>query len=278
MRVRAAVAFRQLFGMERFQVCGVLATALFSPLGAAQALPILNPGFEQLNVTLRPGEQTNGAGGAPPGMPETAVNTRWPSPFQPNGNSPQSGVLVPGWRTLPNAPGSLAGILNPNVMFNDRAWMAGYSGNHVAAAQAAFMQQTLNVRLAPDTTYTLSFLAGIGITDSEYWLPVQLLAAPDLATFATPSTPGVDVLARMPFTSISREMFGTMRRYSFSYTTPVKLPGNLRDKYIAISFLGSDGIPRVVYDDFQLEAVPAPGALCIGIVAGVLAHRRRRQR
>lgn len=264
--------------MERFQVCGVLAAAFGSSPGIAQSLPIINPGFEQLNVTLRPGEQTNGAGGAPPGLPETAVNTRWQSPFQPNGNSPQSGVFVPGWRTLPNAPGSLAGILNPNVLFNDRAWMTGYSGNLIAAAQAAFMQQTLNVRLAPDTTYTLSFLAGIGITDSEYWLPVQLLAAPDLATFATPSTPGVEVLARMPFTSISRELFGTMRRYSFSYTTPAELPEQLRDKYIAISFLGSDGFPRVVYDDFQLDAVPAPGAVGVGIAAWAFTHRRRRAR
>lgn len=130
------------------------------------------------------------------------------------------------------------------------------------------MQQALSVQVQPSTTYTLSSLAGIGITDSEYTPPLRLLASPDLATFATPSTPGVVTLASVPSGSIiRRETFGTMLPYSISYTSPDVLPPELEGKYLAISFLGSDGIPRVVYDDFRLEAVPAPGA-CLALVVG----------
>lgn len=260
--------------MHHASTAAIVSTSLALVAGArcaqSELLPIVNPGFETLNVTLRPGEQTNGAGGVPlnSGLPETAVNTRWQYPFQPNGNSPQSGVVVPGWRTLPNAPGSLAGVLNPAVSFGGEAWMTGYSGNHVAVAQAAFMQQTLNVQVEPSTTYTLSFLAGIGITDSEYTPLLRLLASPDLETFATPSTPGVVTLASVPSGSIiRRETFGTMQSFSITYTSPAVLPPELAGKYLAISFLGSDGIPRVVYDDFRLEAVPPPGA-CVVLVVG----------
>lgn len=258
----------------------MIGSGLMATSASADVLPIINPGFEMLNVTLRPGEQTNGAGGAPPGFPETAVNTRWQFPFNPNGNSPQEGVIVPGWRTIPGGIGSLAGVLNPNVQFNGQQWMTGYSGNHVGVAQAAFMQQTLNVQLAASTTYTLSFLAGIGITDSEYFPAVQLLAAPDLSSFATPSAPGVELLARLPLATIPRAQFGTMLPFSFSYTTPATLPPNLAGKYVAISFLGSDGIPRMTFDDFRLEAAPVPAggtaAFAACVVALAMTKRRRR--
>lgn len=267
--------------MQHASTAAIVGTSLALVGGACAAsgelLPIVNPGFETLNVTLRTGEQTNGAGGVPlnSGLPETPVNTRWQYPFQPDGNTPQSGVLVPGWRTLPNAPGSLAGVLNPAATFGGRDWMTGYSGNHVAVAQAAFMQQTLNVQVQPSTTYTLSFLAGIGITDSEYTPLLRLLASPDLETFATPSTPGVVSLASVPSGSIiRRETFGTMQPFSITYTSPAVLPPELAGKYLAISFLGSDGIPRVVYDDFRLEAVPAPGA-CVVLVGGWAVTSRR---
>jgi hypothetical protein len=244
--------------------------------GAADLLPIVNPGFESLNVSLRPGEQTSGAGGVPAGsgLPETPVSTRWQFPFQSGGNVAQSGVIVPGWRTAAPAFGSLAGVIDPAVTFGGRPWMTGYSGIHVGVAQAAFMQQTLNVQLRPSTTYTLSFLAGIGITDSEYSPLIQLLAAPDLATFATPSTPNVEFLARLPLTQIPREQFGTMQPFSFSYTSPEVLPPTLEGKYLAICFLGSDGIPRMTYDDFRLEAVPAPAAAA-AFACSVLLPRRR---
>lgn len=260
--------------------CAAMALALAGPSAAAELLPILNPGFELLNVSLRPGEQTNGAGGVPlnSGLPQTPVNTRWQFPFSPGDNTPQSGVLVPGWRTASPGSGSLAGVLNPDVTFGGTPWMTGFEGRYVGAAQAAFMSQTINRRLAPNTRYTLSFLAGIGITDSEYTPLLRLLATPDLVTFPTPGQPGIDSLAFVPFDGIIRRPdFGTMIPYSISYTSPEVLPPNLDGKYLAITFLGSDGFPRVVYDDFRLEAtrVPGPGPLLIAGLAPVAMRRRR---
>jgi hypothetical protein len=188
------------------QFCAAMALALAGPSAAAEFLPILNPGFELLNVSLRPGEQTNGAGGVPlnSGLPQTPVNTRWQFPFSQGDNTPQSGVLVPGWRTASPGSGSLAGVLNPDVTFGGTPWMTGFEGRYVGAAQAAFMSQTINRRLAPNTRYTLSFLAGIGITDSEYTPLLRLLATPDLVTFPTPGQPGIDSLAFVPFDGIIR--------------------------------------------------------------------------
>lgn len=253
--------------------------ALSSTHARCELLPIVNPGFEELNVTLRPGEQTNGAGGTTGGGPITPVTTRWQFPFNPGDNQPQSGVLVPGWRTQNPGIGSLAAVLNPGVTFGDRPWMTGYSGNYVGAAQAAFMSQTLDARIQPSTRYTLSFKAGIGITDSEYAPLIQLVVSPDLTTFARPDSPGVALLARGDLLSIPREQFGVMMPRSFSYTSPAVLPTELAGKYLAITFLGSDGIPRMVYDDFQLEAVAVPvpttGALFgIAAIAGVCRPRR----
>lgn len=259
--------------------CG-LTFALATPALAAP-VPIINPGFESLNVTLRPGEQTNGAGGAPVGLPETPVNTRWQFPFQPNGNSPQSGVIVPGWRTVNPGAGNLAGVLNPNVLINrngvDTPWMTGYVGNHIATAQAAFMQQTLSTQVQPNTTYTLTFLAGIGITDSEYTPLIQLLAAPDLTTFITPGVPGVEFLARYEGGPIRQAQFGVMQSLSMTMTTPAILPPTLQGKYLAISFMGSDGIPRTNYDDFVLDATPVPTPGTLAIVAGLVVTARRRR-
>lgn len=262
----------------------VLAIALICAAAAAPVhaalLPIINPGFEDLNITLRPGEQTNGAGGAAAGLPATPVTTRWQYPFSQGDNQPQSGVLVPGWRTQNPGFGSLAGVLNPAVTFANRSWMTGYGGSHVAAAQAAFMSQTLDARIQPATRYTLRFNAGIGITDSEYSPLIQLLVAPDLTTFARPDLPGVVSLARADLMQIPREQFGTMLPRSITYTSPEVLPADLAGKYLAISFLGSDGIPRVVYDDFELEAVvvPTPPVASIvagfGLVAASRSHRR----
>lgn len=245
-------------------------------------LPIVNPGFEELNVTLRPGEQTNGAGGVPggSGLLESPVNTRWGYPFQPGTSQPQTGVIVPGWRTTPGATGSLAGVLNPDVMFSSGGgqspWMTGYTGNHVATAQAAVMQQTLNVLLQPETTYTVSFTAGIGTTDLSYHPVVQLLAAPDLTTFARAGSSGVTLLAQMPFVQIDRPQFGMMLPFSFSYTTPATLPNTLSNAYIVVSFLGSDGVPRVNFDDFRVSAVPGPGSGGAVALAGLALLRRKR--
>lgn len=280
-------AVLRFVGLERRGVAlaGVVCTGIggvFAGAARADLLPIVNPGFEELNVVLRPGEQTNGAGGVPggSGLPETMVNTRWQFPFQPNGNVAQSGVIVPGWRTQPGGTGSLAGVLNPAVTFGVQAWMTGYSGAHVGVAQAAYMQQTLNVRLQARTTYTLSFLAGIGITDSSYSPLIQLLASPDLETFARPSAPGVEFLASLPLNTIQPAQFGAMIPMSFSYTSPEVLGPALDGKYLAITFLGSDGIPRMVYDDFRLEATPVPGpgvaAVIVGCAIGMRIARKRR--
>lgn len=258
-----------------------MASAAVLPARGA-VLPIVNPGFEELNIVLRPGEQTSGAGGVPTGsgLTPTPVSTRWQFPFQPGANTAQSGALVPGWRTVSPATGSLAGVLNPAVTFGGTPWMTGYSGNHIMAAQAAIVQQTLNVQVQPATMYTLSFLFGIGTSDSSYAPLIQLLAAPDLATFATASTPGVEFLARSTHPEIQRAQFGAMIPISFSYTSPEVLPPSLAGKYLAISFLGSDGIPRTNYDDFRLEAVPVPGpgaGVVMSVMVGVGAAQRRRR-
>lgn len=251
-----------------------LTVALTNPRWClAELLPIINPGFEELNITLRPGEQTSGAGGG-----ITPVSTRFPSPFPSNGQSPQSGAIVPGWRTLTGGGGNLAGVLRPDVTFGNAPWMTGYSGNHIAAAQAAHMQQTLNVQLQPRTTYTLSFLAGIGITDSDYSPFIGLFASPDLQTLAFIGTPGVTTLARLPLTNITRPQFGVMQPFSFSYTSPDVLPPEINGHYIAISFLGSDGIPRMCYDDFRLEATSIPCAAAghaFGALLAIGGTRRR---
>lgn len=267
--------------MMNFSVVGwgvIAAVGLGTGVVRAELLPIVNPGFEDLNVALRPGEQTSGAGGG-----IVPVSTTWRFPFTSaqGAHQPQSGVLVPGWRTNTAGGGSLAGVLRPDVTFGGMPWMTGYSGSHIAAAQAAQMQQTLNVQLQANTRYTLSFLAGIGITDSEYAPLIGLLAAPDLETPAFSGTPGVITLARAPLVSIQREDFGVMRPFSFSTTTPEVLPSELVGKYIAISFLGSDGIPRMCYDEFRLEAVVVPGAGSGAVLmggAGVMLARGQRRR
>ncbi|MBY0310781.1 MAG: hypothetical protein K2W85_01800 [Phycisphaerales bacterium] len=259
-----------------------MAVAQGATLAQPIVLPIVNSGFERLNVTLRPGEQTNGAGGVAEGsgIMETPVNTIWRAPFPQGSGVPQSGVIVPGWRTRPGGTGSLAGVLNPNVPVagpgGARMWMTGYSGNYVATAQAAIMQQTLNVRLEPATTYAVSFLAGIGVTDSTYSPTVQLFATPDLNTFALIGEPGVTLLAQTPRVQIDQLQFSVMRPYGFTYTTPSVLPPELVSKYLTISFLGSDGFPRVNYDDFQVTAIPAPNAGALVLIAAIPLRRRRR--
>jgi len=49
-----------------------------------------------------------------------------------------------------------------------------------------------------------------------------------------------------------------MRRYEFSYTSPDVLPASLVGTNIGINLFGSDGLPRVIYDDVTLTATPVP--------------------
>ncbi len=247
---------------------GVVASA------RAEVIPIINPGFEDLNVTLRPGEQTVGAGGGIIG-----VGTRWPIPFNPGGNSPQTGVVVPGWRTYTPAPPAIvyAGVLNPNVSMNGTPWLTGYSGNYVGALQVSAMQQTLPVLVQPSTTYTLTFLAGLGWTDTTNGVYVSMLGAPDLETLAFLGRPNITTLSLMSGVGIDASDRGVMFPFSLTYTSPATLPADVAGRYLAISVIGSDGIPRMCYDDFALEAtpVPAPSMVLLAAIPAVVARRRR---
>ncbi len=252
--------------------------ALLAPAAAfAQVLPLINPGFEVLNVTLAPGEMTNGIGSST----QPAV-TRWPSPFQPIAGTPQTGVTVAGWRSFVPVPPAqaLVGVLNPAASVNNQPWMTGQSGNNVAVAQAAFSSQTLDVIIQPSTTYTVSFLAGIGLTDLSYSPRVALLAAADTSTLARPGDGVTTTLTFNPWTTITQDQFGRMLPFSFSYTTPDVLPTNVANRYLSLYFVGSDGIPRVCFDDFRIEAtaVPSAGPVALTIVAGCVVLSRGRKR
>lgn len=255
--------------MELVALLGAVASA------RAEVIPIINPGFEDLNVTLRPGEQTVGAGGGVIG-----VGTRWPTPFNPGGNVPQTGVVVPGWRTYTPAPPAIvyAGVLNPNVSVGGTPWLTGYSGNYVGALQVSAMQQTLPVTVQPSTTYTLTFLAGLGWTDSTNGVYVSMLGAPDLETLAFLGRPNVTTLSLMSGVGIDAADRGAMLPFSLTYTSPATLPADVAGRYLAISIIGSDGFPRMCYDDFALEATPVPTpSVVIPAVVPLLALCRKRE-
>lgn len=219
-------------------------------------LPIVNPGFEQLSRPLVPGEVTNGAGGV-----GVLVGTR-SGPFElPQYDDP---VEVPGWRTfLPSAPDVVvhAGVLHPPTG-GQPAFLSGYSGDNVASLRHHWIQQTLPVRWQPNTHYSLSFLAGAAADKPGDGVYVALLGSPDLETLAFAGTPGVTTVTMSafypPFGSA-----GQMLPWSIEVTTPSVLPADLAGRFIAIAFIGSDGIPLMNYDDFRLEATriaPRPRA------------------
>ncbi len=217
----------------------------------AQQLPIINPGFDDLVGTLNPGELTNGAGGL--GVPVAVRATRTTAP---NFNVT---VQIPGWRTFLN-PGATvnAGVLNPNFLFGGQPYLAGYSGPFVGTAQNASLQQTLPVRVRPAMHYRLSFLAGVGRGDSYTSAPVRLLAVPTPNTLAFFGD-NVNTFLLTPALAnrFPNDAVGELRPYFIEYTSPDPLPAHLQGKYLAIAFNGSDGIPRVCYDDFVLTATPA---------------------
>lgn len=217
--------------------------------GAQQVLPIVNPGFEQVSRPLVVGEITNGAGGV--GVP---VGTR-PNFFA----QPQfvNTVEIAGWRTyLPSSqnPTALirAGVLNPPEVSVGVPFLTGYSGTHVATLHHIPMQQTLPIQIQPSTRYRLTFLAGYGKFDSPEGIYVSLLGAPDLTTPVYYGTGELLALTQGLFPPPSSE--GQMLPYELEVTTPAVLPANLQSKYIAISLVGSDGIPKMNFDDFRLVA------------------------
>ncbi len=254
-----------------FSVCWFAGTH-----ASAAPLPLINPGFEDVSVTLAPGEMTSGTGGG-----TQAVHTFWPSTFADVAGTPRTGVFVQGWRSqvVPPQLGDLnAGVINPGATINGQAWLTGYSGRNVAIAQNDRLQQTLNVQLQPRTVYTVRFLAGIGRSDLPYFPIVSLLGAPDLATPVYDVGLNVPLLASLENSPIGDDDLGVMRPYSFSYTTPNVLPPSLQGRYLALALVGSDGFPRVAFDDFSIDAVPVPGpwsgAVAL-LTAGSLARRRR---
>ena len=244
------------------------------PGASAEVLPIINPGFETVSRPLAVGEISNGAGGA--GVP---VGTR-ASVFA----GPQfvDTVEVEGWRTYlppPNNPTATirAGAYSPPEFQPGVAYLSGYSGTHVAWTQNAPMQQTLPVLIEPATTYTLTFRAGVGRGDTPEGVYVGLYGATDLETLVFNASTG-SVLAITQGLVAPNGSEGQMLPYSLEVTTPAVLPAALTDRYIAIAFVGSDGIPSMAFDDFRLEATPVPAPAGVVALAGAafLGARRRR--
>ncbi len=235
MRLSAAV----------FPVCASGAIA------AQQQLPIVNPGFEQVSRVLMEDEVTNGSGGV--GVPVGTRNSLYGVP------SYDAPVEVAGWRTYLPAPGDTdtliyAGVMNPPP--EGFASIDGVVGTHVAALMVAPMQQTLPVRVEPDTTYRLTFRAGFARGFTENGVYVALLGAPDLETpvyFLGPTDRTIGFTAGL-YAPQSTE--GQMLAYELVATTPEILPPQLTDAFLAISFVGSDGLPLMMFDDFVLTATP----------------------
>ncbi len=254
--------------------------ASVGPAASADLLPVINASFEQTSRPLAPGELTNGSGGA-----GVSVATRMP--WSGGGVSYANPVEVPGWRTLlppPNNPNAIvyAGVLNPptlNTINGPQPFISGQEGQNVAAAQVSHMQQMLNVQVQSNTRYTLSFLAGNGLFDVGEGVYVSLLASPDLQTLAFLNTPNVTTLALTQGVGIPPNSTGTMTRFQIEYVAPAVLPANIVNRYLAISFIGSDGIPRMCFDDFRLVAtpVPAPATTIVMMTFAVLGGRRRRR-
>jgi len=219
-------------------------------------IPIVNPGFEQTSRPLAPGEWTNGMGGA--GVP---VGTR-PSFYEPV--SFDDPVEVLGWRTYlpPGQPTLNAGVLHPPTSLQGQPWVTGHGGQYVAMAHHQWSQQTLRARVRPGVRYRLDFLCGNGAWEPGDGVYVALLATPDAKTLAIPGTPGVTTLA---LTSGLHPPFGSeglMLPWHLVWEAPDPLPASIQGHRLAIAFVGSDGIPLMNFDDFELHATrrlpPAP--------------------
>ncbi|MFN0136501.1 MAG: hypothetical protein ACKVS9_10355 [Phycisphaerae bacterium] len=239
-----------------------------------ELLSIINPSFETLSRPLAVGEQTNGSGGA--GVP---LATRFP--FAGGEVSWANPVEVPGWRTRVRPFGDpvtiRAGVLNPPLLAG-QPFITGQGGQHVFAIQNLQLGQTLNVLLQPNTRYTLTFLGGVGRFDSEYFLSPSLIAVDSLSTLPLENEPGVQRLAIARGLNVPVESHGTMLPYGLEYTSPAVLPAHLVGRFVGIHLYGSDGLPRVLYDDFRLDATPVPepaGAAALGAAALVMGRNRR---
>ena len=230
----------------------LLASLWLVSSASAQVLLNENPGFEAVSRALAPGEQTNGLGGA-----STLVGTYVPFPFGGGTVDWSSPVTVRGWQSTTVPFGSpaqlLAGAMRPTEL-GGTPFVTGFRGNNVLVIQAAQVGQRTKTVLEPDTTYTLRFLAGISEFDSSYFFAVSLTAVDPSAPLPLENQPGVTRLQLGTFFPPNAQPDGVMRPYEFSYTTPAVLPPNLVGKRLGIHIFGSDGIPRVVYDDFRLTS------------------------
>lgn len=216
---------------------------------AQQQLPIINPGFEQTSRPLAPGEVTNGSGGE--GVP---VGTR-PDVYSPAQFDDL--IEVPGWRTRlppPNNPTATmwAGVLNSPE--GQQPFLTGHVGSNVAALQHVPMQQTLPVFIEPNTRYRLTFLSGYGFGMSPDGIFIALLAAPDLETPVFYGEAGHVILVASQGLYPPLNSEGTMLPYELVVETPEVLPPEFQDQYLAIAFIGSDGLPQMCYDEFVLTA------------------------
>lgn len=261
---------RRSFGMSL-----IAASALLAPAAALGAtVPIINASFEEVSRPLAVGEVTNGVGGA-----GVSVATRFIVPG--NGTTPSwaDPVVVPGWRTFvqpaPSTATIRAGVLNPHLV-NGVPFIQGQDGQNVAAIQNAGMGQALAITFAPSTRYRIDFRAGIGLTDFDYFATVALVALDTAETMPLLGREGVFRVAITNDLRPARSTFGTLLSYSLEYTTPEVLPPTLAGKTVGIYLGGSDGIPRVVYDDVRMDAtvVPTPGLAGTAVAGGVVMMRR----
>ena len=118
--------------------------------------------------------------------------------------------------------------------------------------------------------------------DSEYFFAVSFITAPTLDTLPMENWPDTDVrrLAISSGLNHPREAIGQMRPYFLEYTTPAVLPPDVIGRYLGIHLWGSDGIPRVLYDDFRLSATPVPTAAtnAVLLAVGLICSRRTERR
>lgn len=253
----------------------LLASCLLAAAPAlADVIPIVNPSFELTSRPLLVGEQSNGVGGA-----SVAVATRFP--FAGGQVSWADPVVVPGWLTSFQPPPSTAinyaGVLNPPT-FSGQTFIEGQQGQNVFAIQVSRAGQILDHLVQPATRYRLDFLGGIGRFDSNYFFAVSFITAPTLDTLPLENWPNTDI-RRLAITSglgHPTDAHGQMLPYFLEFTTPAVLPVEMEGRYLGIHLRGSDGIPRVLYDDIRLEATPVPApAFAVPLLALIAIHRRR---
>jgi hypothetical protein len=240
----------------------------------AAIIEIINPSFELTSRPLLVGEQTNGMNGA-----GTPVATRFP--FMSGIPTWDNPVEVPGWRTFYQPPPSTAinraGILNP-PMINGQPFIQGQHGQNVFANQVSRAGQALNHILQPSTTYRLDFLGGIGRFDSNYFFAISFITVPTLDTLPLDSVQGIDA-RRLAITSglnHPADAHGQMLPYFLEYTTPAVLPPEHAGRFLGIHLFGSDGFPRVLLDDFRLQATPVPSPAVIAPLLALAFRRRNR--